>query len=106
MSERLVRLAMLAYPRSVRDAQGEEILDTLHDVSGESQGLQLHESIALIRAGLQARTSVASAHGNRRLACEICAQAVPVIGLVILIEWFHFDRLVHNSSGGFGGVEH
>jgi len=57
MRRRLLRLALLAYPRAYRRERGAEILSTLDDMAPE--GRTLREAFALLAGGLRARAVTA-----------------------------------------------
>jgi hypothetical protein len=97
IAERIVGLAMRAYPSEVRNARGDEMLDTVLDVSDRSKARLLRETMALARAGFGARATVACAAGNRRLAFDVCAQAATATGLLILIICLRADRVLYDS---------
>jgi hypothetical protein len=98
IAERLAGIALLAYPREVRESRGGEMVGTVLDVSEGSPWRVLGESVALIRSGLRARASIAAGSGSRRLAATVCAQAATVWGLVLLIAYFQLDRMILDSS--------
>lgn len=75
IARRLLGLAMLAYPPDLREARGDEIVDTVLNVSHGSPWRVTRESVALIRSGLGARANVTASSGARRLAATVCAQA-------------------------------
>jgi hypothetical protein len=80
IAERILGLAMRAYPNDVRKALGDEMVGTVLDVSGRSNAQLLCESLALARSGFGARARVACAAGSRRLAFDVCAQAATATG--------------------------
>ena len=84
--ERLVRLALLSYPRSVRDERGEEMLATAVESSARSRARAAVELAALARAGLQARARPAGdPHSARLLADALCLAAVIWMAGLLLV---------------------
>lgn len=53
--ERIIDLALLAYPRKLRESRGAEMRDTALEASGASRVKLLRESLALASAGMSAR---------------------------------------------------
>ncbi len=106
IAERLAGIALLAYPRQVRESRGAEMLGTVLDLSEGSPWRVLGESLALIRSGLRARARITAASGSRRLAATVCAQTATVWGPVLLIAYLQLDRMIAGSSvaQGEGGL--
>ena len=107
IADRLARVALLAYPRGVRESRGGEMLGTVLDVSEGSPWRLLVETLVLIRSGLRARASLTAGSGSRRVVATACAQGATVWGLVLLIAYFQLDRMILGSSGvaqGEGGL--
>lgn len=100
IARRLLGLAMLAYPPDLREARGDEIVDTVLDVSHGSPRRVTRESVALIRSGLGARANVTASSGARRLAATVCAQAATVWGLVLLISLLRAERFMLTPAAG------
>ena len=75
--ERIAGLALLSYPADAREARGEEMLATLHDVSAGSRRGFAREIADLVRLGLRRRaTSTASVGARRLIADGLCLAAV------------------------------
>jgi len=75
--ERATRVALLAYPRDVRERAGGEMTATLLDASAGSRTRFLRELAGLARAGMQLRGRRTAATGTRRvLADGVCLAAV------------------------------
>ena len=75
--ERIAGLALLSYPAAARDARGEEMLATLHDVSAGSGRDFAREIANLVRLGLRARGSQTASAGARRIVADgLCLAAV------------------------------
>jgi hypothetical protein len=80
--ERLATLILRAMPREVRDLQGQEMVDTLLDLSEGSRvrlGLELAE---LLRVGMRMRAAETARPGPRRLLADgFCRGAILVMTL-------------------------
>jgi hypothetical protein len=75
--ERLAGLALLCYPADARQARGEEMLATLHDVSAGSRRAFAREIADLARLGLRTRATATARVGARRLIADgLCLAAV------------------------------
>ncbi len=75
--ERIAGLALLSYPAAAREARGEEMLATLHDVSAGSRRGFAREVGDLVRLGLRTRaTATASVGAGRLIADGLCLAAV------------------------------
>ncbi|HEX6697615.1 MAG TPA: hypothetical protein VF080_12485 [Solirubrobacteraceae bacterium] len=68
--ERIAGLALLSYPAAARDARGEEMLATLHDVSAGSRRGFAREIADLARLGLRTRVTATASVGARRLIAD------------------------------------
>jgi hypothetical protein len=99
IAERVARVSLLAYPRDVRESRGDEMMDTLLDLSMGSWWRVLAESLGLVRSGLRARASITAGSGSRRLVATGCAQAATVWGLVLLTAYLQLDRMILDSRG-------
>jgi len=67
--ERLARVALLAYPRGVRAAKGEEMIGTLLDASGQSTaryGRELAAPVSYTHLDVYKRQPSASAVSSER----------------------------------------
>ena len=85
--ERIGRAALHAFPPSVRSSHGEEMLDTLLDVSAVSRTRFVHELIGVVRSGMQARaTQTASAGAKRVVADGVCLAALWLLTLFLSSE--------------------
>ena len=73
--ERLARVAMLAYPRDVRAAKGEEMIGTLLDASGQSKAAYGRELAALVGNGLRARGAPRAQPSTARVIADGCCYA-------------------------------
>jgi hypothetical protein len=82
-AERILDIALRAYPAHVRRAHGSEIRDTVLDLSTGSWTL-LRESLALVRGALRARVRVAAGFGTGRLVAGACCQAATLLAGVSL----------------------
>lgn len=75
--ERIAGLALLSYPAGAREARGEEMLATLHDVSAGSRRGFAREIVDLVRLGLRTRAASTARVGARRLIADgLCLAAV------------------------------
>jgi len=75
--ERIAGLALLSYPAAAREARGEEMLATLHDVSAGSRRGFAREIADLVRLGLRMRATATASVGARRLIADgLCLAAV------------------------------
>lgn len=82
----VARVALRAFPASLRSSHGEEMLDTLRDVSA-THGRYLRELIGLVRAGMQARGLQNARAGARRVVADgICLAAVWLLTLFLSSE--------------------
>ncbi len=89
--ERFLRAGLQAYPPSVRDARGEEIVGTLLDASDGSLVRFSAEILELVRGGLRARGNVSAAVPLRRLIADAChITALLWIG-VELLRWVTWE---------------
>ena len=80
------RAALHAFPANVRVAQGEEMLDTLGDVS-PTRGRYVRELIGLVQSGMRARgTQTARAGARRVIADGLCLGAVWLLTLFVSSE--------------------
>src|SRR3954467_6557460 len=78
--ERIAGLGLLSYPagppRDAREARGEEMLATLHDVSAGSRRGFAREIADLVRLGLRMRATTTATVGARRLIADgLCLAA-------------------------------
>jgi hypothetical protein len=96
--ERVARVALRAFPSSVRAAQGEEMLGTLLDVSATSRTRFAVELGGLVRSGMQAR----AAHGARAGARRVVADGVCLAGVWLLTLYLASD-LGERIRGGIPG---
>jgi hypothetical protein len=75
--ERIAALALLTYPADAREARGEEMLATLHDVSAGARWGFAREIADLVRLGLRTRATSTARVGARRLIADgLCVAAV------------------------------
>jgi hypothetical protein len=102
--ERIVDVALRAYPSAVREACGAEMRDTALEVAGRSRRLLLREGVALLGGGMKARAGVAASLAGRRLTVDICAQAASIWGLATLASWAALDRMLYEWSFPGGGL--
>ena len=71
--EPIARAALHAFPPTMRSGHGEEMLDTLLDVSAASRTRFVRELIGVVRSGMQARaTQTARAGAKRVVADGVC----------------------------------
>jgi hypothetical protein len=88
--ERIAGLALLSYPAAARDARGEEMLATLHDVSAGSRRSFAREIGDLVRLGLRTRATATASAGARRLIADgLCLAAVWLMTLdasIVLVQ--------------------
>jgi hypothetical protein len=68
--ERAVRAALHAFPATVREAQGEEMLGTLLDVSATSRTRFARELSGVVRSGMRARSTLTARAGVRRVVVD------------------------------------
>jgi hypothetical protein len=81
--ERLARVALLAYPRGVRAARGEEMIGTLLDVSGHSRAAYGRELAALVGNGLRARSSPSAQPSAARVIADgLCYAGIAMLALI------------------------
>jgi hypothetical protein len=72
--ERIINLALRAYPRELRESRGAEMRDTALQASGASRVKLLREGLALASAGMSARVLGTSTYGSlslRAVACRV-----------------------------------
>jgi hypothetical protein len=100
--ERIVRLAMRAYPREVRASSDGEMLDTALDLSAGSWQALLRESGALLRGGLSARARVNARGDPLRLAADACCVAATLWSTWVLISLGLFVRMLVRSQQPVG----
>jgi hypothetical protein len=82
--ERIAGLALLSLPADTREARGEEMLATLHDVSAGSRRGFAREIADLVRLGLRTRGSQTASAGVRRIVADgLCLAAVWIMTLDI-----------------------
>src|SRR3954447_2764767 len=80
--ERIAGLALLSYPADAREARGEEMLATLHDVSAGSRRGFAREIADLVRLGLRMRATTTATVGARRLIADgLCLAAAWIMTL-------------------------
>jgi hypothetical protein len=80
--ERIAGLALLSYPSGAREARGEEMLATLHDVSAGSRRGFAREIADLVRLGLRLRATATATVGARRLIADgLCLAAAWIMTL-------------------------
>ncbi len=84
--DQLARIALRAYPPSVRETDGNEMLSTLLDLSSDGSSAFARELCSLTLAGLNRRAQPAAALGIRRLAADAAAITATLWGLFIF--WF------------------
>jgi hypothetical protein len=95
---RIAGLALLAYPTGARQARGEEMLATLHDVSAGSRRGFAHEIVDLVRLGLRTRaTSTASVGARRLLADGLCLAGVWLMTLDLSTLMAQRARGMHDA---------
>jgi hypothetical protein len=73
--ERIINLALRAYPRELRESRGAEMRDTALQASGTSRVKVLREGLALASAGMSARVLGASIYGSLSLRAVVCRVA-------------------------------
>lgn len=100
--ERVVDLALHAYPRGVREARGAEMRGIVLQVGDRSRRKLVSESLALVGGGAQARAGEVALLGNRRLIAGSCALAVTAWGLIALVGELQLERTVYEVTGGHG----
>ncbi len=84
MRERIARAALHAFPPAVRSARGEEMFDTLLDVSAGSRLRYAREIVDLVRSGLRARAIQTVETGALRLVADgFCVAAVWLLTLFL-----------------------
>lgn len=76
--ERLVRLALRAYPREVARARGPEMLSMTLDLADGSGLLFARELALLVFCGLRERSRELGASGRRQLLTDACSTALIV----------------------------
>jgi hypothetical protein len=85
--ERSARVALHAFPATVRAAHGEEMLGTLLDVSSDSRTRFVRELIGFVRSGRRARaTQTAQAAARRVVADGVCLGAVWLLTMFLSSE--------------------
>ena len=85
--ERVARVALRAFPASVRAAHGEEMLGTLLDASATSRARFLLELGGLARSGLQARAARTAQTGALRVVADgVCLSGVWLLTLFLASE--------------------
>jgi hypothetical protein len=87
----LLRAGLQAYPPSVRDARGEEIVGTLLDASDGSWLRFGAELLDLVRGGLRARGNASAAVPLRRLIADVCRITALLWIAVELLRWLTFE---------------
>lgn len=97
--ERVIDLALRAYPRDVREARAAEMRDTVLEVSAGSRLLLLREGFTLLGGGVKAHASCAASLSGPRLVAESCRLAVAVWGLAALVVWAWAYRSVYEFGG-------
>jgi hypothetical protein len=70
--ERLIRLALLAYPEGIREQRGEEMAATVLDSSERSRRVLVTELVALVLGGLRAPTPPQQRIGVWRFRADAC----------------------------------
>jgi hypothetical protein len=97
--ERIARVALRAFPESVRTARGEEMLGTLLDVSATSRTRFLRELTGLVRSGLEARAARTAQNGAMRVVADgVCLSGVWLLTLFLASELG--NRLRELDPGG------
>jgi hypothetical protein len=95
--ERIAGLALLAYPADARQARGQEMLATLHDISTGSRRGFAREVADLARLGLRTRaTSTASVGARRLIADALCLAAVWLMTLDVSTSLVQRARGLHD----------
>ena len=85
--ERIGRLALHAFPVTVRSARGEEMLGTLLDVSATSRARFVRELFGVVRSGTQARATQTARAGARRVVADgVCLSGVWLLTLFVSSE--------------------
>jgi hypothetical protein len=85
--ERIARVALHAFPVTVRSAHGEEMLGTLLDVSATSRTRFVFELIGFVRSGMQARATQTAQDGAQRVVADgVCLGAVWLLTLFLSSE--------------------
>ncbi|MFZ2050697.1 MAG: hypothetical protein WB698_05825 [Solirubrobacteraceae bacterium] len=95
--QRVVDIALRAYPPAVRNARGTEMRDTALDLSDHSVWRLIVESLGLARGGLKARASGSATASKRDLLSDCCARTAAVCGLVIFTVWLGEERWAYTS---------
>jgi hypothetical protein len=76
--ERIVNLALRAYPHELRESRGVEMRDTVLEASGASRAKLLRESLGLASAGMSARARAAASFCTRTSTLSLRAIAYRV----------------------------
>ena len=85
--EHIARVALHAFPITVRSAHGEEMLGTLLDVSATSRTRFVRELIGFVRSGTQARATQTAQSGARRVVADgVCLSGVWLLTLFLSSE--------------------
>jgi len=80
--ERLINAALRAYPRSVRDHHGSEMLSTVLDSTADAPRRLPREILDLVRVGLRSRATETAQPGVRRVIADgLCRGATWVMTL-------------------------
>lgn len=96
--QRVAEYARHAHPAAARAAIGDEILDTLLEVSGGSRRRFAREIVDLVRTGLRARaTQTASRGAGRLIADGLCLAATWVMTLDLSTLLSQRVRGMHDS---------
>ena len=96
--ERIVRLALRAYPPLVRTSSGTEMVGTLLHSSGQSNAAFARELVDLVRRGLAARATSTARLGARRLIADgMCYGGTAIIAELLCVRVG--DYLSHGQVG-------
>jgi hypothetical protein len=87
--------ALRAYPPTVRQARGLEMLGMLLDAGEQSNRAFVRESGSLLLGGLRERRAIIARAGTRRLIADACCQAV----LIFLTLWLISALNTQGSAG-------
>src|SRR3712207_5927377 len=94
--ERLVRLALRAYPTTVRDERGPEMLSTPRDAADARDLRPARELGALVINGLRARGALAVQRGPRAIWREAATStAICISGVLVFEQLMQVADYVH-----------
>ena len=84
--DRVGETALRAYPTTVRQTRGLEMLGMLLDAGEESGWTFVRESASLVLGGLRERRAITARAGIRRLLADSCCQAVLILLMLLMIR--------------------